>query len=40
MSWEQVQNFFVVLLAICGGITVLGGAINLLRNWKKESRLN
>lgn len=40
MSWDQVQNFFVVLLAICGGISVIGGAVNLLRSWKKESRLN
>mgnify|MGYP003308150874 CR=1 FL=1 len=40
MSWEQLQNFFVVLLAICGGISVIGGAVNLLRSWKKESRLN
>lgn len=40
MSWDQIQTFFVVLLAICGGISVIGGTVNLFRNWKKESRLN
>lgn len=35
----EVQTFFVVLLAICGGITTIGGAINLLFNWKKQSKV-
>lgn len=35
---NEVQTFFIVLLAICGGITTIGGAINLLLNWKKGSK--
>lgn len=35
----EFQIFLVVLLAICSGITTIGGAINLLRNWRKESRV-
>lgn len=40
MSWNQIETFFIVLLALCGAISVVGGAINLLKNWKKESKLN
>lgn len=35
---NDIQTFFIVLLAICGGITTIGGAINLLLNWKKQSK--
>lgn len=35
----EVQIFFVVLLAICSGITTIGGAINLIANWRKQSRV-
>lgn len=35
----DIQIFFVVLLAICSGITTIGGAINLLLNWRKQSRV-
>lgn len=36
---NEIQTFFIVLLAICGGITTIGGAINLLFNWKKQSKV-
>lgn len=39
MSYNQIETFFIVLLALCGAISVVGGAINLIRNWKKESKL-
>lgn len=39
MNFEEIKTFFIVLLAICGGISVIGGAINLLLNWKKESKV-
>lgn len=37
MTFEEIKTFFIVLLAICGAISVIGGAINLLLNWRKES---
>lgn len=39
MSFKDIETFFVVLLAICGAISVIGGAINLLINWRKESKI-
>ena len=39
VSLNEIQTFFLVLLAICGAITTIGGAINLIRNWKKESKV-
>lgn len=36
---NEIQTFFVVLLAICGAITTLGGVINLFLNWHKQSRI-
>lgn len=36
---SELETFFVVLLAICGAVTTIGGAINLLFNWKKQSRV-
>lgn len=36
---NEVQTFLIVLLAICGAITTIGGAINLLLNWKKQSKV-
>lgn len=38
-SMNEIQTFFIVLLAICGSITTIGGAINLLLNWKKQSKV-
>ena len=35
----EVQVFFIVLLAICSGITTIGGAISLLANWRKQSKV-
>lgn len=37
MDFRQIQDFFIVLMAILGFISILGGVINLFRNWKKES---
>lgn len=39
MEFEEIKTFFIVLLAICGAISVIGGAINLIVNWKKESKI-
>lgn len=39
MSFEDIKGFFIVLLAICGAISVIGGTVNLLLNWKKESKI-
>lgn len=39
VSLNEIQTFFLVLLAICGAVTTIGGAINLIRNWKKESKV-
>lgn len=39
MTFDSIKNFFVVLLALCGAISVIGGAINLIMNWKKESKI-
>ena len=36
---NEIQTFFVVLQAICGAITTLGGVINLFLNWHKQSRI-
>lgn len=36
---SDIETFFIVLLAICGAITTIGGAINLLKSWKKESKV-
>ena len=39
VSLNEFQAFIVVLIAICGGITTIGGAVNLLLNWKKQSKV-
>lgn len=39
MTFDSIKTFFVVLLALCGAISVIGGAINLIMNWKKESKI-
>ena len=39
MTFEEIKSFFVVLLALCGAISVIGGAANLIINWKKESKI-
>ena len=39
VSFNEVEIFFIVLLAICGALSTIGGAINLIRNWKKESKV-
>ena len=36
---NEFQTFLIVLLAICSGITTIGGAINLFLNWHKGSRI-
>ena len=40
MTFDSIKNFFVVLLALCGAISVVGGAINLILNWKKENQIS
>lgn len=40
IGMNDIQTFFVVLLAVCGAITTIGGAINLLLNWHKQSRIS
>lgn len=39
VSLTEVQAFFIVLLAICAAITTIGGAINIINNWRKESKV-
>ena len=39
MSFEHIKTFFIVLFAICGVITTLGGTINMIAKWKKESKI-
>ena len=39
MKYDDIVTFAMVLLAICGAINLIGGVINLFRNWKKESKL-
>lgn len=36
---NDIQTFFIVLLAIASFITTCGGAINLILNWKKQSKV-
>lgn len=36
---NQLQTFFIVVLAIASFITTIGGAINLLLNWRKQSKV-
>ncbi|MBQ9657139.1 MAG: hypothetical protein IJV31_00025 [Clostridia bacterium] len=39
MGFEEIKNFILVLLALCGAVITMGGAINLLLNWKKQSKV-
>lgn len=39
ITLTEIEAFFVVVIAICGFITTIGGAINLIANWKKNSRV-
>lgn len=39
MKYEDLQTFFVVLLAFCGAVSVFGNTLNLLKNWRRESKL-
>lgn len=39
VTLSEIESFFVVLLAICSAIITVGGAINLIANWKKQSRV-
>ena len=39
MKYDDIVTFVMVLLALCGAISVIGGVINLIRNWRKESKL-
>lgn len=39
MKYEDIVTFVTVLLALCGVISIIGNTINLIRNWKKESKI-
>lgn len=39
MKYEDIVTFVVVLLSLCGAVSVIGSAINLFHNWKKESKI-
>ena len=36
---NEVQSFYLVLMAICSTIITIGGAVNLLANWRKQSKV-
>ena len=37
MEFSQIQSFFIVLVAVLGFISTVGGVINLLKGWRKDS---
>ena len=37
INFNQIQDFFVVLMALLGFISVVAGIINIVRKWRKES---
>lgn len=37
IEMKTIQDFFIVLMAILGFVSVVGGVINMFRNWHKES---
>lgn len=39
ITLTELQTFFIVVLAIASFITTIGGAINLLLNWRKQSKV-
>ena len=39
IDFNLLQNFFIVLMAILGFVSVVGGVVNMFRNWHKESTL-
>ena len=39
MKYEDIVTFVVVLLSLCGAVSVIGSTINLFHNWKKESKI-
>lgn len=39
MDYKDIVTFVTVLLALCGVISIVGNTINLIRNWKKESKI-
>ena len=39
ITFSAVQTFFMVLLAISSALITFGGAINILSNWKKQSKV-
>ena len=39
MEWNEIKNFFIVFIFLCSSLITIGGAINLLLNWKKQSRV-
>ena len=39
MNFNDIKGFFIVVLGICSFIITVGGAINLILNWKKQSKV-
>lgn len=37
LTYEQLKNFIIVLLAIAGAVVLIGNVIKTLREWKKPS---
>lgn len=37
LTYEQIKNFIIVLLAIAGAVVLIGNVIKTLREWKKPS---
>ncbi len=35
LTFEQIKNFIIVLLAIAGAVVLIGNVIKTLREWKK-----
>ena len=38
INFVQIQNFFIVLMAILGFIATIGSVINLITKWNEKSR--
>lgn len=39
IEMETIQDFFIVLVALLGFVYTVGGIINMIRNWHKESKI-
>lgn len=39
IEMKTVQDFFIVLMALLGFVSVVGGIIDMFKNWHKESKI-